>query len=99
VYDEVLRCWNGNNSIDGKTTFNCKVVFCKIVAGGLLFLGVSLVWLGISGITGERLVRAPYKALGFGLALCFLGLVILLLERDGKVLVAVRKWLKRRDRA
>jgi hypothetical protein len=54
-----------------------KVVFWKIVAIGLLFLGVNLLWLGVSGIKGEQLVARPFVALGFGLAACFLGLVIL----------------------
>jgi len=54
-----------------------RVVFWKIVAIGLLFLGVNLLRLAVRGITGEEAVARPFVALGFGLAVCFLGLVIL----------------------
>jgi len=62
-----------------------KFVLSKIIACGLLYLGLSLVWLGFDPRTPNRFI-----AIGLGLALSLPGAVILLVKRNGKFLWQMR---------
>lgn len=63
-----------------------KFLLWKLVAGGLLFIGINLLWLGISGLSGYRHVHAPSRAIVFGLMISAFGALVMLLKRNGKFL-------------
>ncbi len=57
-----------------------KFILSKIVACGLLILGLGFIGVGLSG--EEK--QTPFKAIGVGSALALAGVVVLLLKKNGK---------------